>query len=191
MNFLQFLKLDEEEIKYHTLSKIPDIEKKVKKSKTIIKSKDNQNKLNEVTNELSNEVTNELSNELTNELSNELSSELSNELLNEVSNEVTNELEIDAFSDLFKRNKFNNNKIFRTYENKNREYKVNIHEDNFKKDDRIRIVYVKDSKLNTYKGYNGEIKHYIKDASEAIIILEALPYPRTMSFPIIHFSKLN
>lgn len=131
MNFLQFLKLDESEIEYHTLSKVKIIEKKVRP----------ETKLKVVEN-----------------------IKIENPIIN-------------PYNFLSNKKKINNDD--------------NEYNEKFKKDDFVRIKYLKDSNLNIYKGYNGEIKQYIKDSSEAMIILEALPYPRVISFPIKHFYKLT
>jgi hypothetical protein len=61
----------------------------------------------------------------------------------------------------------------------------------FKKGDFIKIVYVKDSKLNMYKGYFGEIRNYTRGASHAFVTLEAVNSKQEILFPITHFIKRN
>lgn len=57
----------------------------------------------------------------------------------------------------------------------------------FKIGDFITIVRSeKDSKLNYYKGYIGEIKSYSKFSNNAYVILDALNSNKVISFPIEH-----
>lgn len=81
------------------------------------------------------------------------------------------------------------NSLFKTYDNKQKEYRDEIAQ--YRRGDFIRIKGVKDSILNEYKGYNGEIKTYMKDSEYATVILEALNYPTPIIFPINHFYKLT
>ena len=67
------------------------------------------------------------------------------------------------------------------------EIKVNFVE--YKNGDFISIVYLKGSQYNYYKGYNGEIKKYIKNGNNAHVMLEACNSNRLIQFPISHFTK--
>jgi hypothetical protein len=62
---------------------------------------------------------------------------------------------------------------------------------NIKNGDFIKIIYQKNSLLNNYKGYIGEIKEYRKDQDSAIIFLHAITTFRLIKFPITHFIKIN
>ena len=72
----------------------------------------------------------------------------------------------------------------------------NIIENNFielfyKKGDLVKIVYLEGSVLNYFKGYNGEIKMYTKNAEFAYLNLEALNNTTPIRFPLIHFIPRN
>lgn len=62
---------------------------------------------------------------------------------------------------------------------------------NIKTGDFIKIIYQKDSILNYYKGYLGEIKEYRKEQDSAVIFLHAISTFRLIKFPITHFIKIN
>jgi hypothetical protein len=61
----------------------------------------------------------------------------------------------------------------------------------YKKGDFIRIVQLENSPLNNYKGYNGEIRQYVKNAEHAYIVLEAINNSASIKFPIKHFVKIE
>ena len=61
---------------------------------------------------------------------------------------------------------------------------------NIKKGDFIKIIYQKNSILNQYKGYFGEIKEYRKEQDSALIFLHAISVYRLIKFPITHFILL-
>lgn len=84
---------------------------------------------------------------------------------------------LDNNSDL---NNSNNSQL-----NSNSTYK------NIKTGDFIRIIYQKNSILNHYKGYIGEIKEYRKEQDSAVIFLHAISTFRLIRFPITHFIKIN
>ena len=62
---------------------------------------------------------------------------------------------------------------------------------NIKKGDFIKIIYQKNSILNQYKGYFGEIKEYRKEQDSALIFLHAISAFQLIKFPITHFIKIN
>lgn len=62
---------------------------------------------------------------------------------------------------------------------------------NIKTGDFIKIIYQKNSTLNHYKGYIGEIKEYRKEQDSAVIFLHAISTFRLIRFPITHFIKNN
>lgn len=62
---------------------------------------------------------------------------------------------------------------------------------NIKTGDFIKIIYQKNSVLNHYKGYIGEIKEYRKEQDSAVIFLHAISTFRLIRFPITHFIKIN
>ena len=64
----------------------------------------------------------------------------------------------------------------------------NIH-DEFKKGDSIIITRMDNSSLNVYKGYYGEIKDIIRNGETALVILEAMVYPKPIRFPMGHFKR--
>lgn len=61
---------------------------------------------------------------------------------------------------------------------------------NIKKGNFIKIIYQKNSLLNNYKGYIGEIKEYRKEQDSALIFLHAITTFRLIKFPITHFELL-
>jgi hypothetical protein len=62
---------------------------------------------------------------------------------------------------------------------------------NIVKGDMVKIVYLKDSILNAYKGYIGEVREYKRDQEIAIIFLHAITSKAMVKFPIEHFIKIN
>jgi len=56
----------------------------------------------------------------------------------------------------------------------------------FKKGDFVKIVYVKDSLLNYYKGYIGEIREYRQNQDFAIVFLHAINAVTYIKFPLGH-----
>lgn len=54
----------------------------------------------------------------------------------------------------------------------------------------VQIIRKPKSALNIYKGYIGEIKHFRKGQTQAIILLYAMAYPKCIKFPIDHFEKI-
>lgn len=62
---------------------------------------------------------------------------------------------------------------------------------NIKRGDFIKIIYQKNSILNSYKGYIGEIKEYRNEQNTAVIFLHAISTFRLIRFPITHFVKIN
>jgi hypothetical protein len=63
----------------------------------------------------------------------------------------------------------------------NNSYK-NIRKGNF-----VKIIGIKDSFLNHYKGYIGEIKDYKKDQDFALVFLHCINNVSIIKFPIYHF----
>ena len=66
---------------------------------------------------------------------------------------------------------------------------LDITEPEFKKGDFVKIVYMKDSILNNYKGYNGEIRNYVRNSDVAYVTLEAINGSQSIKFPVKHFIK--
>jgi hypothetical protein len=62
---------------------------------------------------------------------------------------------------------------------------------NITKGDMVKIMGVKGSILNSYKGYIGEVRDYKRDKDSAMIFLHALTYPTTIKFPLYHFVKID
>lgn len=60
-----------------------------------------------------------------------------------------------------------------------------------KKGDYVRIVFKKDSPLNIYKGYTGEIRDFRKGQDFAMVMLEAIASKQIIKFDIDHFYMLN
>jgi hypothetical protein len=58
---------------------------------------------------------------------------------------------------------------------------------NIKRGDFVKIIRVKDSNLNVYKGYIGEIKDYKRDQDFAIVFLHSINNSPFVKFPIDHF----
>ena len=50
----------------------------------------------------------------------------------------------------------------------------------------ISIIGLKNSNLNIYKGYFGQIKEYRQISNSAYVILEAMNYPIPINFPAGH-----
>jgi len=61
----------------------------------------------------------------------------------------------------------------------------------YKKGDFIRIIHLENSPLNNYKGYNGEIRQYVKNSEHAYIVLEAINNSASIKFPVKHFIKIE
>lgn len=57
--------------------------------------------------------------------------------------------------------------------------------------DFIKIIYQKNSPLNCYKGYIGEIKDYRKDQDYALIFLHAINSSQFIKVPLTHFIPYN
>lgn len=62
---------------------------------------------------------------------------------------------------------------------------------NIKLGDFVKIIYLKNSNLNIYKGYVGDIREYRKDQDYAIIFLHAISSSNKIRFPIEHFIKID
>lgn len=62
---------------------------------------------------------------------------------------------------------------------------------NIKRGDFVKIIYLKNSNLNIYKGYVGDIREYRKDQDSAIIFLHAISSNNKIRFPIEHFIKID
>lgn len=69
---------------------------------------------------------------------------------------------------------------------KNEIYNTTLYK-NIKKGDFVKIIGVKDSFLNSYKGYVGEIKDYKRDQDFAIVFLHGITQLTIIKFPIYHF----
>jgi hypothetical protein len=79
--------------------------------------------------------------------------------------------------------------LLKKKELKSLDNKKTLQEQEFKKNDLVVIISSENSNLNCYKGYYGEIKHYIKGGDKALIILEAMNSSRLINFPINHIIK--
>lgn len=55
----------------------------------------------------------------------------------------------------------------------------------------VKIVYMKGSLLNSYKGYIGEVKNYKKDQEFAQIFLHSITHYCVIKFPLAHFVKYD
>lgn len=77
--------------------------------------------------------------------------------------------------------KHNESEIIKSDDNMNSLYK-NIRKGNF-----VRIVYLKNSSLNAYKGYIGEIKDYKYGKDDAIVFLHGINCLTFVKFPLEHF----
>jgi hypothetical protein len=66
---------------------------------------------------------------------------------------------------------------------------MTVNQEDFKKGDFIIITRLENSPLNVYKGYFGEIKEIIRGGETAIVVLEAMSYPRPIRFPMGHFKR--
>lgn len=62
---------------------------------------------------------------------------------------------------------------------------------NIRKGDFVKIISVKDSLLNNYKGYIGEIKDYRRDQDYALVFLHCVQTLRIVKFPLEHFIHYN
>lgn len=51
----------------------------------------------------------------------------------------------------------------------------------------VKVIYKKNSPLNYYKGYVGEVKQYKPNSEHALVILHAVNYPKLIRMPIDHF----
>lgn len=57
----------------------------------------------------------------------------------------------------------------------------------YRKGNFITVIYLKDSILNSYKGYMGEIRTYTRGSDTATVVLEGLNSSIPIKFPINHF----
>lgn len=108
--------------------------------------------------------------------------------------EIPVPLETKPQSDVFSTPIKPHNKLFnvtKSYAEVRTEIEQNHTNQVLKRGDFVRIVYLKGSALNTYKGYNGEIKQYTRDAATAYIVLEAMNSSKSICFPIEHFIKVD
>lgn len=62
---------------------------------------------------------------------------------------------------------------------------------NISKGDIVKIIGVKGSILNAYKGYIGEVRDYKRDKDSAMILLQAITYQTVVKFPLYHFIKID
>jgi hypothetical protein len=62
---------------------------------------------------------------------------------------------------------------------------------NINKGDFVKIIGVKDSVLNFYKGYIGEVRDYKRDKDSAMILLHPITYQTIIKFPLHHFIKID
>lgn len=62
---------------------------------------------------------------------------------------------------------------------------------NIQRGDFVKIIYLKGSPLNSYKGYIGEIRDYKKDQDSALVFLHAISSQCVVKFPLQHFYKIN
>jgi len=60
-----------------------------------------------------------------------------------------------------------------------------------KRGDVVRIVNVPNSKLNSYKGYIGEIRDYKRDQDFALVSLHAIIALPIIKFPLVHLIKYD
>lgn len=66
---------------------------------------------------------------------------------------------------------------------------MTVNQEEFKKGDFVIITRMENSSLNVYKGYFGEIKNIIQGGETALVILEAMTYPKPIRFPVGHFKR--
>ena len=63
---------------------------------------------------------------------------------------------------------------------------------NLKRGDYVKIIRVKDSHLNIYKAYIGEIREYRKDQDHALVFIHAMASShRFIKFPLTHLEKYD
>jgi hypothetical protein len=55
----------------------------------------------------------------------------------------------------------------------------------------VKVVYLKDSIYNYFKGYLGEVKALSKNKEYAILHLHACPSYKTINVPLDHFIVIN
>lgn len=62
---------------------------------------------------------------------------------------------------------------------------------NIRRGDMVKIIGVKNSVLNSYKGYIGEIRDYKRDQDYALIFLHCINSHTIIKFPLTHFVKIS
>lgn len=62
---------------------------------------------------------------------------------------------------------------------------------NIQKGNMVQVKYMKDSTLNTYKGYIGEVKEYKRGNNYAMIFLHPLYSYKLVKMPLEHLKKLE
>ena len=85
----------------------------------------------------------------------------------------------------------NEKNIVKTQENQQLENQEITVYKNIKRGDFVKIIYLKNSNLNIYKGYVGDIREYRKDQDSAIIFIHAISSSNNIRFPIEHFIKID
>lgn len=65
----------------------------------------------------------------------------------------------------------------------------NLEQVQFKKGENVRIIYLEDSGLNYYKGYNGVIKDSLISNNHCMVILDAVNSTSPIKFPKSHIIK--
>jgi len=62
---------------------------------------------------------------------------------------------------------------------------------NIRKGSMVKIIYVENSLLNTYKGYNGEIKNFKSGQDFALVFLHGIQHKCIIKFPLKHLMHIE
>ena len=62
---------------------------------------------------------------------------------------------------------------------------------NIRKGSMVKIIYVKNSLLNSYKGYNGEIKNFKSGQDFALVFLHGIQHKCIIKFPLKHLMHIE
>lgn len=119
-------------------------------------------------NKLDNDTNNITNNDTNNNTNND-----TNDITNDNTNDISKKVYISA-----NENKVLNENCIDTYKN-------------IRKGSMVKIIYVKNSILNSYKGYIGEVKNYKYGQDFALVFLHGIQHKCIIKFPLKHLIHIE